>query len=221
MRTRLLLAVSVLAVAAPAMAAKQIVVRSSGPSAKVYPVGKQLDAGARVSLRAGDSLTVLGAAKAMVLQGPGSFKIAAGGDSDAFSRSRFSARRGPPLPRGPWAIDVEQSGQVCANAKQPISLWRSAAEADTTVTISGAKAKPVTLDWPAGSETLSWPAALPLHDGLTYRINIKGRSAPTEWKIASLSALAMDRAATADALLKRGCQPQLELLVERALWDSP
>ena len=31
----------------------------------------------------------------------------------------------------------------------------------------------------------------------------------------------MDRAATADALLKRGCQAQLDLLVERALWDSP
>lgn len=221
MRTRPLLAASLLAFAAPAMAANQIVVRSSGPSAKVYPVGKQLAAGAKVSLRAGDSLTLLGAAKALVLQGPGSFQIAAGGDSDAFSRSRFSARRGPPLPRGPWAIDVEQSGQVCAAAKQPISLWRSAADADSTVTITGAKVKPVTVNWPAGDETLSWPSALPLNEGLTYRITIAGQSAPTEWKIASLSTLAMDRAATADALLKRGCQAQLDLLVERALWDSP
>jgi hypothetical protein len=221
MFTRLLLAASVVAFAAPAMAAKQIVVRSSGPSAKVYPVGKQLEAGARVSLRAGDSLTVLGAAKARVLQGPGSFKIAAGGDTDAFSRSRFSARRGPPLPRGPWALDVEQSGQVCAAAKQPISLWRSVAEQETTVTITGAKGKPVTLNWPAGSESLSWPSALPLEEGRTYRVELEGRSAPTEWKIVSLGALAMDRAATADALLKRRCQAQFDLLVERALWDSP
>ena len=203
------------------MAAKQIVVRSSGPSAKVYPVGKQLAPGAQVSLRAGDSLTVLGAAKALVLQGPGSFKIAAGGDMDAFSRSRFSARRGPPLPRGPWAIDVEQSGQVCAGAKQPISLWRSAADDEASVTITGANGKPVKLKWPAGSETLGWPSTLPLKDGLTYRIAFAGRSAPSEWKIASVGALAMDRSATAEALLNRGCQAQLDLLVERALWETP
>lgn len=221
MLARLLLAASVLAVAAPAIAAKQIVVRSSGPSAKAYPVGKQLAAGAQVSLRAGDMLTVLGPTKAMVLQGPGSFKVAAAADSDPFNRSRFSARRGPPLPRGPWAIDVEQTGPVCAGAKQPISLWRSESEQESSVTIAGATGKPVTVKWPAGKESLSWPSALPLKDGLTYRIKVTGRATPTQWKIASLSSLAMDRLATAEVLLSRGCQAQVDLLVERALWENP
>lgn len=220
MIARLLLAAAV-AIATPAIAAKQLVVRSSGPSAKAYPVGRQLAEGAEVSLRAGDSLTVLGPAKARVLKGPGSFKVAAAADSSPFSRrSRFSARRGPPAPRGPWAVDVTQSGAVCVAAKQPLSLWRSAADEDSAVTITGPAGKAVTLTWPAGEHAIAWPNSLPLDHAFGYRVQLKGRPAASEWKIANAGPLPADRSATAEALLGHGCSRQLEELVERALWDG-
>lgn len=221
MSSRLLIALSLVAFAAPAMAAKQIVVRSSGPSAKAFPIGKQINEGAQVSLRAGDSLTVLGPAKALVLKGPGSFKLAAAAETSPYSRrSRFSARRGPPLPRGPWAIDVAQSGAVCVAARQPLSLWRASGEAESTVTIIGPVGKPLTLSWAAGEQSLRWPEQMPLKDGLAYQIQVAGQKAPSKWTIRSVGSLAMDRSATAEALLGRGCEAQLEALVERALWDG-
>ena len=215
------LALAAATIAAPAIAAKQIVVRSSGPSAKAFPVGKALDEGAQLSLRAGDSLTLLGPAKARVLKGPGSFKLAAVAEHSALGRrSRFSARRGPPLPRGPWAIDVAQSGMVCVAAKQPLSLWRSAGDERSTVTITGKGGKPLTLDWAAGEQSLRWPNQMPLEDGLAYRVKLAGQKAPSEWTIRSVGGLQLDRSATAEVLLGRGCEAQFEALVERALWDS-
>lgn len=221
MTARMFAALALIAVASPAFAAKQIVVRSSGPSAKAFPVGKQLAEGAQVSLRAGDSLTVLGPAKAHVLKGPGSFKVAAAAEASPYSRrSRFSARRGPPLPRGPWALDVDQSGTVCVAQKQPLSLWRSAGDSESKVTITGPAGKPLTLSWAAGEQTLRWPEQLPLGDGLAYRVKVAGQKAPSEWTIRSVGNLQMDRSATAEALLGRGCESQLEALVERALWED-
>lgn len=221
MSGRLLIALSLVALAAPAMAAKQIVVRSSGPSAKAYPVGKALDEGAQLSLRAGDTLTVLGPAKARVLKGPGSFKLAAVVETSPYSRrSRFSARRGPPLPRGPWAIDVEQSGTVCVATKQPLTLWRPSGDGESTVTITGKAGTRLTLNWAAGEQTLGWPEQMPLADGLTYRVKLAGQKAASEWRIRSMGAMQMDRSATAEAFLGRGCGAQLDALVERALWEG-
>lgn len=220
-RLYIALALAAAAIAGPAMAAKQIVVRSSGPSAKAYPVGKALDEGAQLSLRAGDSLTVLGPAKARVLKGPGSFKLAAVAETSPYSRrSRFSARRGPPLPRGPWAIDVGQSGTVCVAAKQPLSLWRSSGDSESTVTITGKSGQAVTLNWAAGEQSLRWPDQMPLTDGLAYRVQLAGQTVPSEWTIRTVGSLAMDRSATAEAFLGRGCGAQLDALVERALWEG-
>lgn len=215
------MALAAATIATPAIAAKQLVVRSSGPSAKAYPVGKALEEGTQLSLRAGDSLTVLGPAKARVLKGPGSFKLAAAAEYSTHSRrSRFSARRGPPLPRGPWAVDVAQSGLVCVAAKQPLSLWRSSGENEATVTITSKGGKPLTLNWAAGEQSLRWPEQMPLTDGLAYRVKLAGQKAASEWTIRSVGGLQLDRSATAEALLGRGCESQFEALVERALWEG-
>jgi len=76
------------AAAAGAAQAQSIVVRSSGPSATAYPQGKKLAANARVSLKAGDKLTVLDKAGTRVLAGPGSYTLdgAVARDAGAVSR---------------------------------------------------------------------------------------------------------------------------------------
>jgi len=97
--------------AAPA-AATFIVVRVSGPSASLYPLGTRLPANARIALRAGDSLVVLGAAGTRTLRGPGNFSPGPGllgavsgsvsgparslnGPVSGARRSRSGAVRGP------------------------------------------------------------------------------------------------------------------------------
>lgn len=221
MTVRLLPVAAVLGfAAAPAFASNQIVVRSTGPSAKAYPVGQQMPAGVKVSLRAGDRLTILGPRRATILQGPGSFEIAAANDTARFRRTRFSSLRGPAGVRGPWALDVDRSGRVCFTPKEKLSLWRSASYSDATVMISGAGLSPVALRWPAGRQTLTWPAELPIREGLTYRVHIGGRLAPTEWKMAAIGPWQLDRAAAAEMLLQYGCKEQLDQLVERALWEN-
>ena len=220
MHYRLTLVLAALAIATPAVAAKQIVVRSTGPSAKAYPVGKALAAGTKMSLRAGDSITVLGPAKALVFKGPGSFQVVEAAEAGAFSRSRFAARRGVSLPRGAWAVDVAQSGPVCVATGQTLSLWRTSEESESSVTVVGNGGKPATLRWPKGEQTLAWPKALPLSDGAAYRLRAPGQKAASEWRIAAIGQIPANRSATAEALLKRGCQAQLDQLVERALADN-
>lgn len=220
MTYRLTLILAALVIATPAMAAKQIVVRSTGPSAKAYPVGKPIAAGTKVNLRAGDSITVLGPAKARVFKGPGEFRVIEATEASAFSRSRFSARRGIALPPGPWAANVERSGPVCIAKGKTLSLWRPDEQSETSVTITGKGAKPATLRWPKGEATLAWPSALPLTDGAVYRLRTAGQKAAGDWTIAVIGEVPADRAATAEALLKRGCNAQLDQLVERTLAED-
>src|SRR3954453_23963440 len=79
---------------ATAAVASVVVVRSLGPSAKAYPIGKTLPENAKISLQGGDVVTVLGPRSAQTLRGPGSF--AAGQvalASAASARGRFGALR--------------------------------------------------------------------------------------------------------------------------------
>lgn len=221
MTVRLIIATALLtSVAVPAAAAaNQVVVRASGPSANAYPIGRKMLPGSKVRLDLGDRLTLLGPSRATVLSGPGIFTVAAVDDGAPFRRTRLSARRGPPMPRGPWAVDVQQTGKVCFTPKEKLSLWRSAADSGSTVTISGEGIKPLALQWPAETQALHWPAELPLQDGATYSIRVPG-SVQSEWTIAAIGSWSLDYAAAAEALLQHGCKQQLDQLLEQVLWEQ-
>ena len=70
--------------------AQSIVVRSSGPSATVYPQGKKLAVNAKVTLKPGDKLTVLDKAGTRVLAGPGSFTMDGKVSRDATAATRVA-----------------------------------------------------------------------------------------------------------------------------------
>lgn len=58
---------------AAAAAANVIVVRSIGPVARLYPVGRTLPDTVRIGLRRGESVTLLGRGGTRIFRGPGSF----------------------------------------------------------------------------------------------------------------------------------------------------
>ena len=209
--------VALVATAPDAAFAKQLIVRSAGPSAHAYPPGKQIADGTRIVLGAGDSLTLIGAATARQLRGPGTF--VAGGEerlaSLANRRSRFGAQRGPLNERGPWDVDVSSSGTVCVGGTTDVHLWRATVGDPVKLTISSA-AGAATLDWPAGSVRQAWPASLPVADNASYTFTFDGSDTRTTIVLA-LVPPQRDMAASAKGMIERGCTKQLNLLVNDLL----
>ena len=124
------IAVALCALALPGMAAAGIVVASSGPSARQYPVGKKIDDGAAITLQTGDSVTVLDQRGTRVLRGPGTMALGKGASPAtssvfaALTRQRSTARvrtgavrngpgSGPVRSPNLWYVDLAASGPVC------------------------------------------------------------------------------------------------------------
>jgi hypothetical protein len=212
-----------LLVAAPA-AANVLVVRSAGPSAGAYPVGRSLPDNARITLRAGDSLVVLGGTGTRTFRGPGTFSpssaVQAGARTIASSdgrRARIGAVRSAGIvPRGPtiWHVDVTQSGTFCLASASNVMLWRPDASTRTALTITGPNGRPRTVQWAAGRATLAWPSGNPVASGATYSFAQAGVAVPTQITFRTLATEPTDLEAVAAALIANGCQDQLDVLVE-------
>src|SRR5204863_7539795 len=120
------------------------VVKSLGPSAKVYPPGKTLPETAKISLQGGDVLTILGPASAQTLRGPGSFDAKQVTLASAAGQSgRFGALRAGEVAHNPrrWDIDVTQSGKVCVANPTKLQLWRPESDTAIKATIRSADGK--------------------------------------------------------------------------------
>jgi len=220
-----------LPVLAPAVAQAAIVVASSGPSAASYPVGKKLDDAGTITLRAGDTLTVLDGKGTRVLRGAGTFPVAAAagtrakGATFAVLTMQRSAQRvrtgavrtgvGADAPASPnlWFIDVAKLGKRCLVAGQPVRLWRLDTAAAATYTVapaSGGSAVPVT--FAAGSGVAPWDAAkLPVTDGGRYSVSADGKALSTV-ETALLPRRPADAESAAAVLIDKGCTAQLDLL---------
>ena len=220
-----------LTLALPATAHAAIVVASSGPSASVYPVGKKLDDAGTITLRAGDTLTVLDGKGTRVLRGAGSFPVAAAAGTPAkgatfavltmqrsAQRVRTGAVRtgvGADAPASPnlWFIDVTKPGKRCLVAGQPVRLWRLDTTGTASYTVapaSGGSAVPVA--FAAGSGVAPWDVArLPVTDGGRYTLSAGGKAFGTV-ETALLPSQPADAESAAAALIARGCTAQLDLL---------
>src|SRR5438270_4587107 len=121
--------------------ANVVVVKSLGPSAKVYPPGKTLPETAKISLQGGDVITVIGPASAQTLRGPGNFdakQVTLA--SAAGQRGRFGALRASEVAHNPsiWDIEASAGGRVCVCAASLLQVWRADSEARTTVQLGPA-----------------------------------------------------------------------------------
>ena len=207
---------------APAMAsaaAKVVVVKSVGPSAKAYPPGKALPDTASIALRSGDSLTLLGPSASRTLRGPGTFTASTVDRSSLAMavgrRSRFGAMRSGEISAKPslWDVDVTRSGKTCIAEPSKLKLWRPNAEAGATLNIRAGGASQA-IDFAAGHATVPWPAKLPVADGGEYQLEWDGSGEPSKVSLVMVKAPADDLVEAAQVLIDKGCQDQLDLLIE-------
>ena len=212
-------AAACVAASGPALA-KSLVVRSAGPSSKSYPPGKALPDSARISLQPGDSVTILAPGSKRTLRGPGTFAAGFGSANaladSASKRTRFGAMRTGDLALNPspWNLDVTQSGTMCIPSADGLKMWRPNAEEPGTLSISAGEGPPTKVAWPAGKSTIDWPATVKITDGTEYRLTLSGGSTAERVKFAIMAGIPDDVTDAAQSLIQRGCQNQLDVLVD-------
>ncbi len=223
-----------LALAAAAMASAAqagVVVKSSGPSAGQYPPGKKLDDDARITLKAGDSVTVLTGGGTRVISGAGTHRVGARGASKrstfaVLTRQRSSQRVRTGAVRAPdgvmamlrspnlWYVDVSQSGTVCVANPDAVRLWRPGTEGNATYVLASATSPDhVHVAFADGEMDTGWNTdQMPLAEGASYTIMGPDGASASEVTFTMLDDPAVDAEGLAEQLIGKGCMVQLELL---------
>jgi len=222
--------------AAPVAAMAGVVVKSSGPSAGQYPVGMKVADDARITLKNGDSVTVLTSKGTRVMRGAGTYNV---GESPRATRARFAAltrkraanrvrtgavrgaATGEPeeVPMNPnlWYIDVSQSGAMCLYDLSAVRLWRPNAEGIATyrvVDTTNRSAIDITFDDGDAIAALD-PARMTIAAGTPYTIaGPEGTDASTVTFV-SLGEEYGEADQLAEALVDKGCMAQVSLMAER------
>jgi hypothetical protein len=218
---------------APGAALAAIVVASSGPSASAYPVGKKIDDNGQITLRAGDTVTILDQRGTRVLRGVGTISLrqsAAPNSSATFAaltRQRASqrVRTGAVRDPGPgqtikspnlWYVDISKPGTKCIVDTANVRLWRAASDRAANYAFtpnsgpSSTAAANGTVTFAAGSMVAAWDSArMPVVNGASYRM---AGQADGQITFAVLPAQATNPESLAASLIERGCTAQLELL---------
>lgn len=217
---------SAIAVAAPASAG--VIVKSSGPSAASFPVGKKMKDTDRITLKAGDTVTILTSGGTRVLKGSGTYRVGARGTSQRVrfanltrrgSASRVTTgatRSGQGEVRSPnlWYVDVTKSGKMCVSDLANVTLWRPEIKDDQTF-IVGPKANDfhyhVTFDGSASTRRID-SERLALQEGAEYSITGPGGAEVTNVTFAVIEDTPNNAEAMAQSLIAKGCTLQLDLL---------
>ncbi len=217
--------------------ADSLIVRSSGPSAKLYPPGRSLPDSARVALGAGDQLTLLDGRGTRTLAGPGAFSLAAGAATSATAandtrlaaflgrgarqRVRIGAVRGlnTARPHAPnlWNVDTSRGGTVCVADPAAVMLWRPDTASGATLAIAGPSGR-ASVAWTPGQAVAPWPAGLAVAPGAGYSLAWRGGAAPVSIRLKVLAGGGAGAAPgiedTASELIRNGCSAQVDLLVD-------
>jgi hypothetical protein len=226
--------------------AQSMVVRSTGPSAAKYPVGKKLAANEKITLVAGDRVVLLDKGKTRTLAKPGvhnsSATVAATQtlsstmtnmiSRDGALRRRGGATRGPgdtPLVtseiRAPnlWLIDPRKGGNFCVTDPARLLVWRTddMAAQSAKVAPQGRAGAAETLDYAPGSAYKLWPTKTqPITNGATYQVTGAGATTPVTIRFELLDSLPATPDEIAAKLLERGCTAQLDRLVDTMAEDE-
>jgi len=217
------------AIAAP------LVVRSAGPSAKMYPAGKAVPDNAKIVLKPGDTIVLLDGRGTRTLSGPGTFSATASATAAATTgstlnalvsgggerRARIGAVRSVSGTdknegRNPnvWYVDVTRSSNMCIADASTVTLWRPDAEKATTVTVTKADGAKGSIDMAPGQAAALWPSGVPVTDGSQFKLSWEGAKAPTSIKFVVVKPTTAGLEDMAQSLIKAGCNAQLDLLIQ-------
>ena len=217
------------AVAAP------LVVRSAGPSAKMYPAGKAIADDAKIVLKAGDSIVLLDGKGTRTLSGPGTFSATASATAAATTgstlnalvsgggerRARIGAVRSASgidkmAGKNPsvWYVDVTRSTNMCVPDPSNVVLWRPGADQPATIKITKADGTTADLAEPAGTAVAAWPASLPVTDGSQFKLSWEGAKEPTAVKFVVIKPSSTAPEDMAQSLIKAGCNAQLDTMIQ-------
>lgn len=222
---------------ATAATADVLVVRSTGPSATTYPVGRRLPDSERVVLRTGDRVVIVGEGGTRTLAGPGNFPVRASvqttqGRSTTLNRylsasgggiSRTGAVRGGSAVETPpnlWVLNVASAGSFCTIDIANVWLWRADKDQDTLLTVENTASPEAksSLAFVAGQNFRRWPAEeMPIVEGQSYRFTGPGMAETSVISFVPMPALPEDASVgtIANALAERNCTDQLAQLGAR------
>ncbi|MFZ1742969.1 MAG: hypothetical protein WAT93_08950, partial [Pontixanthobacter sp.] len=226
---------SAIAATLSGMATAGVVIKSSGPSASQYPVGSKVDDNGRITLKAGDSVTVMSNGGTREIQGAGTHSVAQRGIS---KRSTFAAltnqransrvRTGAARTAGGvaslvrdniWDVDVTQSGAVCVLDLSAVRMWRPGREAASTYVIASSNsADHLHVSFPENVMVANWDAErMPLVEGAPYTITGPSNGEPVSVSFVKMADEPADPEQMAAALIEKGCTSQLELLATKLM----
>ncbi len=214
--------------------AEPVVIKYDGPNSQNYKPGKKLLPTAKISLKAGEILTVLDERGTRTLRGPGTFSASSAVSASSVSntnlasliktssirRARTGAVRGetPPqqtqLSPSLWYVDISKSAKFCVADFQSVQLWRSGAtDTQPAVTIASPSGSNATVKFGKSRTTVRWPSAIAPVDGGKYTIAGPGNADKISIEMVKIDVTGEERLDTlAVKLLERGCQAQSELL---------
>ena len=212
-----------------------VVVKASGPSAGQYPVGKKLDDAAMVTLKSGDSVTVLTANGTKVITGPGQFAVNVRGESKrstfaVLTRQASNARvrtgavrggasMGAPMNPSLWNMDVTKPGKFCIADASRVTFWRPVTAGERVYVLGSGKSDYlVQLKFADGAAQSALTAAqLPLDSNQTYRLSSEAGAAPQSVEFVMLDAVPDTADGLAAVLADKGCDSQLNMLSDRLM----
>ncbi len=212
-----------------------VVVKASGPSAGQYPVGKKLDDTATISLKQGDSVTVLTANGTKVISGPGQFTVGVRGESKrstfavltrqaSGARVRTGAVRSgssaaAPLNPSLWNMDVTRPGRFCLADNARVTFWRPVTAGERVYVLGSGKSDYlVQVKFPDGAAQATLSAdELPLASNRTYRLSSEAGAAPQPVEFITLDSVPETADELGAVLAEKGCTAQLAMLTERLM----
>lgn len=223
MRGWLGLAAIGLALAPAAAAAKVLVVKAMGPSARAFPTGKQLGDSAKFTLKAGDRLSILDARGTRTFVGPARIDLARTPPTDT-RVAILVARRNQPADslgglrgRAPTKPEIAMSpvmlalgGRQCVLADTRVIAHRTRSDGAASYILSDpANGANAAIDFAADQAEKPWPAeALPVANAKRYTVGGAGAGGAIEFAV--LPGKAEDNVAWAALLIKNGCAAQVE-----------
>jgi hypothetical protein len=214
-----------------ANAGELVVIDSNAPG---LTPGEVLDGSRPLELAPGTAITVVtGDGRVKSIEGPFSGvpfageESAPGGSALIRSLSRLIGGKTPetrelgtmrgerPVGRpDAWSIDIIRSGAHCVSDRTGVLLWRPSGVTTETLTIRRQPwGEKVSVDWPAGANSLIWPKALPLENGGEYLVRLSSRISGTKLVVYVVPAKLPTNAHLAAWMADLGCNEQALALI--------